>query len=312
MQLIRGLHNLSEEHRGCALTIGNFDGVHLGHLEILKNLNKAARERHLLSCIMSFEPLPMEYFDRQTAPARLHRIREKWCALQNADVDYFLCARFNHQLAELSADDFINKILLEKLNVKYLLVGDDFRFGKKRCGDFETLQQAGKKHGFEVHNTDSVCYQDERISSTRIRQALMQNQLTHAEKMLGQPYQICGRIAHGDKRGRTIGFPTANIKLHRHATAVHGVYAVHMTGENNLSANGVANIGKRPTVDGQHLQLEVHLFDFDKEIYGQKVCVEFKQKIRDEKRFNSFDELKQQIIKDSKQAKDFFASKTDK
>jgi len=306
MQLVRGLHNLSDKHRGCALTIGNFDGVHLGHLEILKNLKKAADELNLLSCIMSFEPLPMEYFNQQTAPARLHRIREKWCALQAANVDYFLCAKFNRQLADLSANDFIKNILLEKLNIKYLLVGDDFRFGNKRCGDFETLQQAGKKFGFEVHNTESYCYKNERISSTRIRQALLQNQLKPAEEMLGRPYQICGRIAHGDKRGRTIGFPTANIKLHRHATAVHGVYAVHMTGEDNFSANGVANIGKRPTVDGQHLQLEVHLFDFDKEIYGKKMCVEFKHKIRDEKRFDSFDELKQQIIKDSEQAKDFF------
>jgi len=307
MQLVRGLHNLSKEHRGCALTIGNFDGVHLGHLEILNNLKKAADKQNLSSCIMSFEPLPMEYFNPQTAPARLQRIREKWCALQNANVDYFLCAKFNHQLAELSADDFIKSILLEKLNVKYLLVGDDFRFGNKRCGDFNTLQLAGKKYGFQVNNTDSHCYQNERISSTRIRQALLNNQLKQAENMLGRPYQICGRIAHGDKRGRTIGFPTANIKLHRHATAVHGVYAVHVTGENMLSANGVANIGKRPTVDGQHLQLEVHLFDFDKEIYGQNVCVEFKEKIRNEKRFDSFDDLKQQIIKDSKQAKEFFA-----
>jgi len=308
MQLVRGLHNLSEEHRGCALTIGNFDGVHLGHLKILKSLKKAALEQNLPSCIMSFEPLPMEYFDHQSAPARLHRIREKWCALQEANIDYFLCAKFNHKLAELSADDFIKNILLEKLNVKYLLVGDDFRFGNKRCGDFETLKQAGQKYGFKVHNTTSYCFENERISSTRIRQALLQNNLQHAEDMLGRPYQICGRIAHGDKRGRTIGFPTANIKLHRHATAVHGVYAVHMTGENNLSANGVANIGKRPTVDGQHLQLEVHLFDFDKEIYGQNVCVEFKQKIRDEKRFDSFDDLKQQIIKDSKQAKQYFST----
>lgn len=306
MQLIRGLHNLSEEHRGCALTIGNFDGVHLGHLEILKNLKKAADERQLSSCIMSFEPLPMEYFNPQTAPARLHRIREKWVSLQNANIDYFLCTKFNHQLAELSADDFIKNILHQKLNVKYLLIGDDFHFGNKRCGDFKMLQKAGIKYGFEVHNSASYCHQNERISSTRIRQALMQDQLQQAEEMLGHPYQICGRIAHGDKRGRTIGFPTANIKLHRHATAVHGVYAVRMTGENNFSANGVANIGKRPTVDGQHLQLEVHLFDFDKEIYGEKVCVEFKLKIRDEKRFDSFDDLKQQIIKDSKQAKDFF------
>lgn len=307
MQLVRGLHNLSEEHRGCALTIGNFDGVHLGHLEILKNLKKVADEKNLNTCIMSFEPLPMEYFNQQTAPARLHRIREKWLALQQTEIDYFLCAKFNHQLAELSAENFIKTILHEKLDVKYLLIGDDFRFGNKRCGDFDMLKKAGIKYGFEVHNTSSFCYQNERISSTRIRESLMQNQLADAQNMLGAPYKICGRIAHGDKRGRTIGFPTANIKLHRHATAVHGVYAVHMTGDNNFSANGVANIGKRPTVDGQNLQLEVHLFDVNQDLYGQVMCVEFKQKIRDEKRFDSFDELKQQIIKDSEQAKTFFA-----
>jgi len=308
MQLIRGLHNLSEEHRGCALTIGNFDGVHLGHLEILKNLKKAADKLNLSSCIMSFEPLPMEYFHLKNAPVRLHRIREKWTALQSTEIDYFLCAKFNHQLANLSANDFIENILVNKLSIKYLLIGDDFRFGSKRCGDFETLQKAGQQHGFEVQNSHSFCFENERISSTRIRRALMQNQLQQAQQMLGRPYQICGHIAHGDKRGRTIGFPTANIKLHRHATAVHGVYAVRMTADDNFSVRGVANVGKRPTVNGQDLQLEVHLFDFDKEIYGKKVCVEFIHKIRDEKRFDSFDDLKQQIIKDSQTAKDFFAN----
>jgi len=307
MQLIRGLHNLSEQHRGCALTIGNFDGVHLGHLEILKNLRAEAEKRNIHSCVMSFEPLPQEYFCRQTAPPRLHRLREKWCNLQNTQIDYFLCTKFNRQLAELSAKDFINEILVKKLKVKFLLVGDDFRFGNKRCGDFEMLQNAGREHGFEVRNSPSHCFQDERISSTRIRDALKENKLQLAEQMLGHPYQICGRVAHGDKRGRTIGFPTANIKLHRHATPVHGVYAVHMTGENSLSSFGVANVGKRPTVDGQNLQLEVHLFDYTGDLYGQQVCVEFKHKIRDEKRFDSFDDLKQQIIKDSATARIFFA-----
>ena len=307
MQLIRGLHNLNEQHKGCALSIGNFDGVHLGHLEILKKLTKTAKEKKSHSCVMSFEPLPAEYFNRDTAPARLHRIREKWCALQNTQLDYFLCVKFNHLLAELSAGDFIKNILIDKLDVKYLLVGDDFRFGNNRSGDYGTLQRAGKKYGFEIHNSPSHCYQDERISSTRIRTALQNDQLDQAKNMLGQNYQICGRVAHGDKRGRTIGFPTANIKLHRHSTAVHGVYAVSVTGENNLSVNGVANIGKRPTVDGINLQLEIHFFDFNQDIYGQQICVEFKQKIRDEKRFESFDALKLQIIKDSEQAKKYFS-----
>ncbi len=307
MQLIRGLHNLSAEHRGCALTIGNFDGVHLGHLEILGNLKRAAAERNLTTCIMSFEPLPQEYFNRDTAPARLYRLLEKWCAIEAANIDYFLCCKFNSELAGLSADEFIEQILIQKLDVKYLLIGDDFRFGQHRKGDFEMLKHAGEKYGFEVQNSPSHCHNDQRISSTVIRQLLLHDDLSTATQMLGRPYQICGRIAHGDKRGRTIGFPTANIKLHRHATAVNGVYAVHMTGENGLSANGVANIGKRPTVDGHTLQLEVHLFDFDSELYGHQVCVEFKHKIRDEKRFDSFEELKHQIIKDSQQAREFFA-----
>jgi len=306
MQLISGLHNLRKQHRGCALTIGNFDGVHLGHLQILNTLKKAADERALSSCIMSFEPLPEEYFSKQEAPVRLYRLREKWCALESVHIDYFLCCKFNHSLANLSANEFIEKILLEKLQIKYLLVGDDFRFGNNRCGDFEMLKKAGEKHGFEVYNTDSLCLHEKRISSTRIRAALQNDQLDEAAKLMDRPYQICGRIAHGDKRGRTIGFPTANIKLHRHATAVHGVYAVHMTSANGLSAYGVANVGKRPTVDGHDLQLEVHLFDFNADLYGQLVCVEFKHKIRDEKRFDSFELLKEQITKDSEKAKKYF------
>jgi len=307
MQLISGLHNLREQHQGCALTIGNFDGVHLGHLQILNTLKQAADDRNLSSCIMSFEPLPEEYFSKEKAPARLYRLREKWCALESTHIDYFLCCKFNHSLANLSAREFIEKILLEKLQVKYLLVGDDFRFGNKRCGDFEMLQQAGKKYAFEVYNTESLCLDEKRVSSTRIREALQDDRLDDAAKLMNRPYQICGRIAHGDKRGRTIGFPTANIKLHRHATAVHGVYAVHMTSADNLSVNGVANVGKRPTVDGHNLQLEVHLFDFNADLYGQLVCVEFKYKIRDEKRFDSFEQLKEQIIKDSEKAKKYFS-----
>lgn len=307
MELIRGLHNLHDRHKACALTIGNFDGVHLGHREIIKILVAKARALNVDACLMSFEPLPQEYFSPETAPARLTRLREKWCALENTGIDQFLCIKFNHWLADLTAEDFIKEVLVDYLHVRYLVIGDDFRFGKGRTGDFEMLKAAGKKYGFEVANTHSHCLEDVRISSTNIRQALAENKLEIAEHMLGHPYKICGRVAHGDKRGRTIGFPTANIKLHRHATPLSGVYAVRLYGIDNHAINGVANIGKRPTVDGHHLQLEVHLFDFDKSIYGEQVCVEFKLKLRDEKRFESFDALKDQIIKDSEQARDFFA-----
>jgi len=308
MELIRGLHNLAGRHNACALTIGNFDGVHLGHQAILTMLIEKARELNVDACMMSFEPLPQEYFAADTAPARLTRLREKWCALESTGIDQFLCIRFNHWLADLTAEEFIQKILVDKLHVRYLVIGDDFRFGKGRTGDFEMLKAAGKKYGFDVVNSHSHCLNGERISSTAIRHALAHDELQHAQQMLGRPYIICGRVAHGDKRGRTIGFPTANIKLHRHATPLSGVYAVTLSGINDEPIAGVANIGKRPTVDGEHLQLEVHLFNFDKSIYGEQVCVEFKHKLRDEKRFDSFELLKEQIIKDSEQAKTLLLS----
>ena len=303
MQLIRGLHNITERHNACALTIGNFDGVHLGHKHVLDSLIKKSRELNVESRLMTFEPLPLEYFTPDQAPDRLTRLREKWCAIEDIGIDRFLCIRFNHYLAELTATEFIEHILVAKLHICYLVVGDDFRFGKDRTGNFEMLQSAGKKLGFDVVNSNSHCLNGERISSTAIRQALSQDKLTQAENMLGRPYKICGRVAHGDKRGRTIGFPTANIKLHRHATPLSGVYAVTLMGIDNTVLPGVANIGKRPTVDGEHLQLEVHLFNFDKTIYGEQVCVEFKYKLRAEKRFDSFELLKEQIIKDSEQAR---------
>ena len=308
MELIRGLHNLAGRHKACALTIGNFDGVHLGHQKILSMLIEKARKLNIDACVMSFEPLPQEYFSADTAPARLTRLREKWCALENTGIDQFLCIRFNHWLADLTAEEFIQQILIDRLHVRYLVIGDDFRFGKGRTGDFEMLKAAGEKYGFDVVNSHSHCLNGERISSTAIRHALANDELQHAQQMLGRPYIICGRVAHGDKRGRTIGFPTANIKLHRHATPLSGVYTVTLSGIDDKPIAGVANIGKRPTVDGEHLQLEVHLFNFDKSIYGEQVCVEFKHKLRNEIRFDSFDLLKEQIIKDSAQAKTLLLS----
>ncbi|HEX5638012.1 MAG TPA: bifunctional riboflavin kinase/FAD synthetase, partial [Gammaproteobacteria bacterium] len=306
MQLIRGLHNL-KHHQPCALTIGNFDGVHRGHQALLQRLVDTARQLQLPACVMSFEPLPQEYFSAQDAPPRLTRLREKWCALANTGIDQFLCIQFDHRLAALTAEEFIHKILVENLRIRYLLVGDDFRFGKGRTGDYAMLKQAGKEFGFEVADSHSICLDETRISSTAIRKALTSNQLAFAQAMLGRPYQICGRIAHGDKRGRTIGFPTANIKLRRHATPLSGVYAVSLHGLTDRPVYGVANIGKRPTVDGHNLQLEVHLFNFNQTVYGREVCVEFHHKLRDEQRFESFDALKQQIQIDSKQAQAFFA-----
>ena len=303
MELIRGLHNLLPRHRGCVATIGNFDGVHLGHQAVLQQTCVKARELGLPSTVISFEPQPQEFFRPEQAPPRLTRLREKLIALAPHAVDRMLCLNFNRQLANLSAEQFIQQILVNGLGVRYLVVGDDFKFGKNRQGDFNMLVRAGREYDFEVANTHSFLLGDARVSSTLIREALWQGDLRRVTHLLGRPYSMCGRVAHGDKRGRTIGFPTANIYLHRQNTPILGVYAVQMKGVEEQPVNGVANIGNRPTVCGTRTLLEVHLFDFNKDIYGAHVEVVFVEKIRDEKRFESFDALKSQIQLDATQAR---------
>ena len=304
MELIRGVHNLYPRHRGCVATIGNFDGVHLGHQAVLRQTCEKARQMGLPSTVITFEPQPQEFFRPEQAPPRLTRLREKLLALRPHAIDRMLCLNFNEHLANLSAEEFIQSILIDGLGVRYLVVGDDFRFGKGRHGDFDMLVRAGQHDGFEVANTHSFTLSSDRVSSTLIREALGQGDLVRVQQLLGRPYSMCGRVAHGDKRGRTIGFPTANIYLHRKNTPILGVYAVRMNDVEDYPVNGVANIGTRPTVCGTRTLLEVHLFDFNKDIYGAHIEVEFVKKIRDEKRFESFDALKQQIHEDARQARD--------
>ncbi|MCK4951225.1 MAG: bifunctional riboflavin kinase/FAD synthetase [Gammaproteobacteria bacterium] len=306
MELIRGLHNLRPRHHGCVATIGNFDGVHLGHQAVLGQLAEKADELSLPSLVITFEPQPQEYFAPEQAKPRLTRLREKLKALPRYGVDRVLCLQFNQALASLPADEFIKQILVDGLGVRYLVVGDDFRFGNHRAGDFSMLQKAGEQYGFPVVNMHTFNIDGERVSSTRVREALAKGDLDTAEKLIGRPYRMCGRVAHGDKRGRTIGFPTANIHLHRKATPVEGVFAVEMFGIEGEPVAGVANVGTRPTVDGTRSLLEVHLFDFDKDIYGQYIHVNFVHKLRDEERFDSFEELKKQILKDADDARAFF------
>ncbi|WP_373766118.1 bifunctional riboflavin kinase/FAD synthetase [Glaesserella sp.] len=313
MQLIRGVYNfknMPDFRNGCALTIGNFDGVHLGHQQILKRLIEQAKILGVPSVVMVFEPQPREFFAKKltssTAPARLMRLRDKISALQQIGIDYLLCIRFNQKFAELAPAEFIQSLLVDKLNVKYLSVGDDFQFGYKRSGNFEILQKAGEQFGFSVENSHSHCLGEERISSSLIRQALQRDDLSQAEKMLGKPYSIRGRVAHGNKLGRTIGFPTANIMLNRLVTPIQGVYAVQVETVEGMF-NGIANVGNRPTINGTKPLLEVHLFDFNKSIYGQAIEVRFLKKVRSEIKFASFDELKSQIERDVIEVKDFFA-----
>jgi riboflavin kinase/FMN adenylyltransferase len=306
MELIRGLHNLRPRHRGCAATIGNFDGVHLGHQAVLGQLSERAAALNLPAAVITFEPQPREYFTPELAPPRLTRFREKVEALRRFGVDRLLCLRFGDYLAGLDPEEFIRLILVEGLRVKYLVVGDDFHFGKDRAGDFRMLVRAGEAHGFEVVNMHTFNIDHARVSSTRIREALDAGNFDMAESLLGRPFRMSGRVAHGDKRGRTIGFPTANIHLHRSATPLQGVFAVELFGIKGEPHRGVANIGTRPTVDGTRTLLEVHLFDFNTDIYGCHVQVTFLHKLRAEQRFESFDALKQQIDADVKQARAFF------
>lgn len=310
MELIRGQHHLRPRHRGCVATIGNFDGVHLGHQAIIAQLTEQAVRLHLPRVVITFEPQPQEFFAGPTAPpARLMRLREKLLALDGLGIERVLCLTFDHALAALPAERFIDDLLIRHLGIRYLVVGDDFRFGHRRAGDFAMLVAAGQRHGFEVANTHSYILDGERISSTRIRQTLSRGDLELATRLLGRPYDMCGRVAYGDQVGRTIGFPTANIHLHRRVTPVYGVYAVAMSGAGLRPWPGIANVGRRPTVQGNRERLEVHLLDFQGDLYGQHVKVDFLHYLRPEQRFESMAALQAQIQQDERTARTYFSAR---
>ena len=250
MKLIRGIHNLSQAPHGCVLTIGNFDGVHRGHQALLQGLRAEGRARGLPVVVMIFEPQPLELFAADKAPARLTRLREKLRYLAESGVDYVVCLRFDRRFAALTAQAFISDLLVKRLGVQFLAVGDDFRFGAGRQGDFLLLQKAGSEFGFDITSTQTFCHGGVRISSTAVRQALAEDNLEQAENLLGHPFIISGRVVHGDELGRTIGFPTANLPLRRQVSPVKGVYAVEVMGLGDKPLPGVANIGTRPTVAG--------------------------------------------------------------
>ncbi|QEP44861.1 bifunctional riboflavin kinase/FAD synthetase [Ectothiorhodospiraceae bacterium BW-2] len=303
MELIRGLHNLRPRHHGCVATIGNFDGVHLGHQAVLGHLAAQGARLNLPTTVMTFEPQPAEYFQRPQLPPRLTRLREKIGALRHLSVDRIVVVKFNPTFAAMRADRFIEQLLIRALGVKFLVVGDDFRFGADRSGDFQLLTEAGERAGFQVVTTQTFALGEARVSSTRIRQALAADDFATATELLGRPYRMSGRVAHGAQKGRTIGFPTANILLHRKASPLHGVFAVKLYGIGAEPLQGIANLGNRPTVDGHNTLLEVHLFDFNRDIYGCYVDVDFLHKIRNEQKFASFEALKSQIEADAAAAR---------
>lgn len=306
MEIIRGLINLREKHRGSVVTIGNFDGVHLGHQAILKQVKERAAQLGVPSMLICFEPQPLEYFDEYNAPARLTRFREKVELLEDNGIDLVLCFKFNEETRSMTPDQFL-EVLTGKIMVRALFVGDDFKFGHDRSGDFELLSTAGQKHGFSVTNLYTLTYEHIRVSSSHIRECLERGEFDVAEKMLGHPYTITGKVVYGRQLGRTLGVPTANLQLHRYRAPIDGVYAVEISGLDGR-LTGVANVGVRPTVDETTLKpiLEVHIFDFEREIYGQYVKIIFRRKIRDEIKFDGLEQLKKAIFADISNVREYF------
>jgi len=314
MRLIRGLTNLKTLSqsgegplaRGCVATVGNFDGVHRGHQAILEQVKTQAAKHNLPSVVVIFEPQPQEFFRGVDAPPRLTGFRQKVEALRAQGIDAVLCLRFDEQFRQFSAWGFVDSLLIQGLAVKHLVVGDDFRFGCDRSGDFNFLEKVGADAGFTVENTRTVVIEGDRVSSTRIRKLLADNQLDSAEHLLGWKYHINGRIVYGRQLGREIGAPTANIRLAQ-MPALQGVYVVKVKLADGTLHDGIANIGLRPTVDGKHPALEVHLFDYAGTLYGQRLDVTFRQGLRDEVRFESVGALKTQIAKDFSSARHWLA-----
>lgn len=306
MEFIRDLHNLHASHKGCAATIGNFDGVHLGHQAIIRQLQSASTANHQPAVIVIFEPHPQEFLIPDRAPARLMRLREKLVCLRQSEIDRVICLRFDHALASLPAEDFIRNILVDKLGVRHLIVGDDFRFGHKREGDISTLTQSGKTYGFTLECTETCKIGGRRVGSSWVREALAAGDMTQAEKLLGRPYAINGRVAHGDKRGRELGYPTINIDLHRLKSPVSGIFAARVRGLGSEPAEAVVSIGTRPMFGGKTINLEAHILDFDRDVYGVYVTVELLKQLRKEEMFDTINDLKEQMKNDIAEAREFF------
>ena len=304
MRISHGFTALKDSH---AVTIGNFDGLHVGHQAMLARLQDAARARNLASCVLSFEPHPRDFFTPANAPARLSSLREKADGLRQAEITRLHVLRFNRAFAALSAAEFIQRVLIDTLHARYVLVGDDFRYGTGRAGDFALLTSSGPALGFEAEALPTVQRNGERVSSTAVRNVLAAGDLAHAARLLGRAYGICGRVMHGDKLGRELGYPTANVQLKRNRPPLSGIFAVRVRGIGGRDLPGVASLGVRPTMKGAGAApvLEVHLFNFNREIYGRRVRVDFLHKLRDEAKFPDLPSLVAQIGRDVDNAKHF-------
>lgn len=311
MRLVRHLNDLpfAQLAAGSVVTIGAFDGIHLGHRQLLKRVVEAARHDNLSAIAMSFEPTPKEFFLRDRPPARLMRFREKYEALAERDIEIFFCPRFDAAMRDISAASFIRQILIHGLNARHLVVGDDFRFARRREGSLDDLQRVGPALGLSVEQVPSVIVDGIRVSSTAIREALASGNLARATALLGRPYRMSGRIVRGRRIGRTLGYPTANVDLRRRQSAVTGIFAVRVQGLPEGPVDGVASVGTRPTFDLTKPLLEVHLFDFDRDIYGEYIHVDFIEHLRNEERFESIDDLVAQMRLDEENARSALAAK---
>ena len=310
MKLVRHLTNIpwSQLEAGSVVTIGSFDGLHLGHQKLLERVVAAADESGHTSIVMSFEPTPKEFFHSEKPPARLMRFREKYEALDSSDIDMFFCPRFTQQMRNISALDFVRALLIHGLNARHLVIGDDFRFARRREGDIALFERLHEPLGFTFEQVQSVVVDGTRVSSTAIRDACAIGDMRRAAALLGRPYRMSGRIIEGDQVGRTLGFPTANVDLRRRQSAVMGVFAVRVHGVGNAPRDGVASVGSRPTFHGTKPILEVYLFDFEDDIYGEYIHVDFIEHLREQRKYDEIEELVAQMHVDADNARSILAS----
>ena len=306
MEFIRGQHNIARRHFGCVASVGNYDGVHPGHQQVIKRLVAKGQQMNLPVTIVSFEPHPLEFFVTDAAPPRLMSVREKIESLNALNVDRFCCLKFNHRLANTEAEAFISELLIERLGVRYIVVGDDFRFGRNRRGNFDMLSAMGKRLGMECEKTGSFTLGEVRVSSTRIREALGAGNVAHANRLLGRQYSISGKVVRGDGNGAKWGFATANIQLKIAKPALGGVFVVEAEFADGSRWPAVASLGVRPTVGGSTQVLEAHLLDFSADLYGQQIRLFFLKKLRDEVKFSSVEFMCEQVQQDILRARDYF------
>jgi riboflavin kinase/FMN adenylyltransferase len=302
MELIRGLQNLPERKPGCAVTIGTYDGVHLGHQALLRRLKEHATQLALPTVVLTFEPTPREYLAPDAPPARLTSLRERWRILAGMDLDALLLLRFGEGLRNLSGEAFAG-LLARDIGARTVVVGHDFRFGCNGEATAPMLIDAGKRLGFAVDVVPPVTLDGARVSSSGVRDALKRSDFALAERWLGRPYSMRGRVVHGQRLGRDLGFPTANLRIERRRTPLQGIFAVRVHGVETTPLRGVASLGTRPTVGGIQTLLEVHVFDFSADLYGREIEVEFVAKLRDEENYPTLDALVAQIHRDVAEAR---------